>query len=293
MLFLLKCLTTLIFFYFISALLHTCMITECIFWSHISTHNYFFFFFFFSHQMSDSLIVKACVSDRSKRAMSRCACSVHAGSLRWWNEHHEHIYDRQTYFFIWHLILLQHLCYQRVETACTWQHCHFLHSVAHPRFHHSDNEIKCAYVAPLQCVPPFQQIEATDISRPHSTLSVQSVVREVHTAGLPDYTNTDKKGKCCQELQQKWCWKNEFWTLILRITQSLLHRSIMSQQRCTTTHWAQRPQHLLRLIRDGGKCVYVCVCVCVGGGTYVLPPNRYPFTTRMTLHYGGQLCETF
>ena len=48
--------------------------------------------------------------------------------------------------------------------------------------------------------------------------------------------------------------------------------------------------NLLRLIRDGGKCV------CVGGGemgTYVLTPTRYTVPTRMTLHYGGQLCETF
>ena len=42
--------------------------------------------------------------------------------------------------------------------------------------------------------------------------------------------------------------------------------------------------NLLRLIRDGGGW---------GMGAYVIPPTRYTVTTRMTLHYGGQLCETF
>ena len=49
-------------------------------------------------------------------------------------------------------------------------------------------------------------------------------------------------------------------------------------------HGALRPQKPLRIIRDGE----------VGGsGILYLTPTRYTVTTRMILHYGGQLCEPF
>ena len=207
MLFLLKCLTTLIFFYFISALLHTCMITECIFWSHISTHNYFFFFFLLSSNEWFTDCQSMCERPIKKGHVTMCMqCTCWVTQMMKWT----------SWTHLWPPNVFLHLTFNFTSASVLPKSGNclhmtalpFLHSVAHPRFHHSDNEIKCAYVAPLQCVPPFQQIEATDISRPHSTLSVQSVVREVHTAGLPDYTNTDKKGKCCQELQLKWRWKN-------------------------------------------------------------------------------------
>ena len=43
---------------------------------------------------------------------------------------------------------------------------------------------------------------------------------------------------------------------------------------------------LLRMIRDGGGWGW-------GWGDGYLCPSIYTVTTRMTLHYGGQLCETF
>ena len=43
---------------------------------------------------------------------------------------------------------------------------------------------------------------------------------------------------------------------------------------------------LLRMIRDGGGWGW-------GWGDGYLCPSVYTVTTRMTLHYGGQLCETF
>ena len=48
--------------------------------------------------------------------------------------------------------------------------------------------------------------------------------------------------------------------------------------------------NLLRLIRDGGKCV--CVCVC---GGYLCPTtySLHCLNTRMTLHEGGQLCVRY
>ena len=47
--------------------------------------------------------------------------------------------------------------------------------------------------------------------------------------------------------------------------------------------WLNVHSNLFRLIRDEGVGE-VCVCVCGGGGTYVLPPTRYTVTTRIALH---------